>query len=36
MTVKKMLVKHQNIQGMSEFNIEIIRRGVKLIFGAIA
>ena len=36
MTVKKKLIKHQNVQGMSEFNIEIVRRGVKLIFGAIA
>ena len=36
MTVKKKLIKNQNVQGMSEFNIEIVRRGVKLIFGAIA
>lgn len=33
---EKKLIKHQNVQGMSEFNIEIVRRGVKLIFGAIA
>ena len=29
-TVIKMLITHQNIKSIPEFNIEIIRRGVEL------